>query len=190
MLCFQQTNFLYAARELKKGVVFIILKKERMVFLIHIIPYEAHFQRQVVSLILYIQNRENHLHLTLTDQPDFLDIEGYYLKAHGGFWIAEENGKVIGTIGCKRMNDSGCVLKKFFVHREFRGRKIGLQLYNTFLAFCHGQHLHQIVLDTPSIATRSHRFYRQAGFHEITKDQLPFPYSYPDRQSLLFLKEI
>ena len=138
-----------------------------MVFLIHIIPYEAHFQRQAISLILYIQNRENHLHLTLTDQPDLLDIEGYYLKAHGGFWIAEENGKVIGTIGCKRMNDSGCVLKKFFVHREF-----------------------QIVLDTPSIATRSHRFYRQAGFHEITKDQLPFPYSYPDRQSLLFLKEI
>ena len=45
-----------------------------------------------------IQNRENHLHLTLTDQSDLLDIEGYYLKAHGGFWIAEENGKVIGEI--------------------------------------------------------------------------------------------
>jgi salicylate hydroxylase len=45
----------------------------------------------------------------------------------------------------------------------------------------------QVLLDTPAVATRAQQFYRRAGFEQITREQLPVPYEYPDRDSLLFL---
>ena len=44
-----------------------------------------------------------------------------------------------------------------------------------------------MIHDTPSVATRSHAYYRKAGFRQITAAELPVPYRYPDRDSLLFL---
>ena len=52
----------------------------------------------------------------------------------------------------------------------------------------HENGLESLVLDTPGVATRSHAFYRRMGFVEITRDELPIDYVFPDRDSLLFLK--
>lgn len=81
-------------------------------------------------------------------------------------------------------------MKKFFVSEEYRDKKVGLQLYTALIAFCKEAHIQKIVLDTPLVAEQSHTFYKKAGFIEIEKQQLPFPYQYPDRHSLLFLKEL
>ncbi|KAF0091982.1 MAG: N-acetyltransferase GCN5 [Fusobacteria bacterium] len=47
-----------------------------------------------------------------------------------------------------------------------------------------------IILDTPAVATRSHYFYRKVGFRLIDNVDLPVEYSYPDRNSLLFILDI
>ncbi len=47
-----------------------------------------------------------------------------------------------------------------------------------------------IFLDTPSVAHASHRFYERAGFRKIDAGQLPVAYSYPDRDSLLYLLDL
>lgn len=155
-----------------------------------IVPYADCYKNQVVSLILHIQNEESNLNLSIDEQPELKDIEGIFLKQRGGFWVAIENDTVISTIALLRVSDSEGVLKKFFVEENHRGKKVGLQLYSALMDFCENNQIQKIVLDTPSIATRSHVFYKKAGFIEIRKDQLPFPYEYPDRNSLLFLKEV
>jgi RimJ/RimL family protein N-acetyltransferase len=48
----------------------------------------------------------------------------------------------------------------------------------------------RILLDTPSVAEASHRFYEKSGFVRISKSDLPFRYEYADRNSLLYLLEI
>jgi len=42
------------------------------------------------------------------------------------------------------------------------------------------------VLDTPSVATRSHAFYKRMGFKQISEADLPVQYDYPNRNSLFF----
>jgi len=155
-----------------------------------IISYNDNFKEQVIALVLHIQNIETRLDLSLEEQPDLSDIESYFLAGQGAFWLAVENGRVIGTIALKRVTETGGVLKKFFVDKEFRGKKIGLQLFKTLIEFCQDNHISQIVLDTPSAATRSHDFYEKAGFRKIQEKELPFSYEYPNRNSLLFLKEL
>lgn len=97
---------------------------------------------------------------------------------------------MIGTIGLMLKDQHCAVLKKFFVKKEFRSQRIELALYETLLEYANAAGVHCIFSDTPSFAHRSYRFYEKAGFRVILKDELPVPYSYPDRDSILYLLDL
>ena len=154
-----------------------------------LIPYEDKYKNQVIALILYLQNYDNQVDLSLEEQPDMNAIEDYYQKTGGQFWLViSDEDLVVGTIGLLVKGKTG-VLKKFFVHQDFRGRDKGVStpLYQELLDECHRQNLENIVLDTPAKCYAAHRFYEKKGFVQISKNELPVQYDYPDRDSLLFL---
>jgi len=151
------------------------------------------YQAQVIDLILHVQNVENSVNISLEEQPDLLDIDGCYRASGGRFWVAlNRAGTVVGTIGLQQKTESIGVLKKFFVYAAYRGREANSasKLFDALLAFSLRQGLHTIVLDTPSIATRSHAFYKKMGFRQISEAELPVQYDYPDRNSLFFRLDI
>lgn len=149
--------------------------------------YRGKFDDEITSLILSIQNDEAKIGLSLQEQPDLLDIHRSYQQPGGEFWIALSDNRVIGTIGLMLKENHCAVLKKFFVEKAFRSQKVGLSLYNEFLKYAVSKGVHHIILDTPSVARASHRFYEKAGFYRISAAELPVPYSYPDRDSILYL---
>lgn len=148
--------------------------------------YHGDFDREIISLILTIQNQEAKIALPLEEQPDLKDIKTFYQKDGGEFWIAFDNQKVIGTIGLMMKENHCAVLKKFFVDSHYRSQKIGLRLYQTLLRYAKEKNIKHIILDTPAVAVVSHRFYERAGFYMIDKKQLPIHYEYPDRDSRLY----
>lgn len=123
-------------------------------------------------------------------QPDLLDIESYYFSNGGKFWIAIEDKRIIGTIALMNKGDNNGVLKKFFVSNDYRGRKIGLALYQTFYKYAVSSNYKYILLDTPSVASASHKFYEKSGFYRTDKNHIPFEYDYPDRDSYLYLLQL
>lgn len=153
----------------------------------HIIRYQDRYKEQIIALILHIQNEEAKIALSLDEQPDLLDIPTFYEKNGGAFWLALENDTVIGTCAFMNYGDGNAVLKKFFVHADWRSRKVGLALYETVLQQLQEQGYKQVLLDTPAVAAASHRFYEKAGFVRIDPAQCPFAYDYPDRASYLYL---
>ena len=152
-----------------------------------IIPYENAYRQAVIDLILHIQNDEAKIHLSLEEQPDLLDIPNAYEATGGKFWIAVDRGDVVGTLAFMNYGNGNAVLKKFFVRADWRKKKLGLALYQKVLQELHRLGYRQVLLDTPSVATASHRFYERAGFRRIEKSDCPFPYHYPDRDSYLYL---
>ncbi|MCD7821844.1 MAG: GNAT family N-acetyltransferase [Clostridiales bacterium] len=150
-------------------------------------PLSTQYQQQTIDLILHIQNDEAKIALPLEEQPDLLDIPRCYEQKGGGFWLAVENGEVIGTFAFMNYGGGNAVLKKFFVRADWRSKGVGLALYETVLAHLREHGYRLALLDTPAVAVASHRFYERAGFVRITKEQLPFPYQYPDRDSWLYL---
>ena len=145
-----------------------------------IIKYQDIYKQQVIDLILHIQNSEAKINLTIEEQPDLLEVPLYYEKNGGAFWIAVEKEKVIGTIAFMNYGSGNAVLKKFFVRSDWRNQKIGYALYEKLITFLKDEKYKRVLLDTPSVATTSHRFYEKVGFRKITKENLPFRYEYPD----------
>ncbi len=155
-----------------------------------IILYSDVYKEQIINLILNIQNNEAKINLSLDEQPDLKDINKYYANSGGAFFLAIDNGVVIGTIGIM-IKENGCaVLKKFFVKSEYRGQKVGLRLYLRLIDFAKKNDVKHIVLDTPSVAKESHKFYERAGFHKIQPSQLPINYVFPDRDSVLYMLDL
>ncbi len=71
--------------------------------------------------------------------------------------------------------------------KAFRSQKVGLSLYNELLKYAISKDIQHIILDTPAVAHASHKFYERAGFYRISTEELPVEYSYPDRDSVLYL---
>lgn len=158
--------------------------------MITIEPYCGKYDEEIISLILGIQNGENKLGLTLEEQPDLKAIKESYSDKGGEFWTALDDGRLIGTIGLMMKPDGYAVLKKFFVHKDHRLQKVGLKLYLTLLDYAKEKGVRHIFLDTPAAAKQSHVFYEKAGFRRIDISELPFDYSFPDRNSAIYILDI
>ena len=72
---------------------------------------------EIISLILDIQNNESKINLSLEEQPDLLTIHDSYQKNGGEFWIALDQGRVIGTLGLMKKDNHCAIMKKFFVKK-------------------------------------------------------------------------
>lgn len=158
--------------------------------MISIETYNEKYDDEIISLILDIQNNESKINLSLEEQPDLKDIRNCYQKDGGEFLIAIKNGEVIGTIDLMIKEDNCAVMKKFFVKAEYRSQKVGLALYKKLLEYAVKMGVKHILLDTPSVAKASHKFYEKAGFNKVDLKDIPIKYTFPDRNSLIYVLDI
>ena len=133
------------------------------------------------------QNNEAKINLSLDEQPDLKDITSCYEYDGGEFWIAVDDGVVIGTLALMNKGNGNAVLKKAFVRADHRKKGVLSKLYNELLAFANSKDIHTIIFDTPSVATNCHHFFEKRGYRRIAKDELPFEYHYPDRDSYVYM---
>ena len=152
--------------------------------------YSGKYDDEIISLILNIQNNEAKIGLSLEEQPDLKDIHRFYQQNGGEFWVAVSDGEVVGTIGLMLKENNCASMKKFFVRSDLRSQKVGLALYKKLLSYAEKAGVEHIILDTPSAAKASHRFYEKAGFRRILPSELPVEYTFPDRDSLVYILDI
>lgn len=143
---------------------------------------------EIIDLVLHCQNDGSRPLVTIDDQPELLNIQEKFVDTGGNFWVAADNGKVVGSIGLMNCGDGIAILKKFFVYEQYRGSPyhLGRGLYARLLDFAREQEIKMLLLDTPKNTDRAHRFYEKAGFQLIDKSQLPVVYDYPYENSDFF----
>ena len=94
---------------------------------------------------------------------------------------------VIGTLALMNKGNGNAVLKKAFVRSDHRKKGVLSKLYDELLAFANSKDIHTFIFDTPSVATDCHHFFEKRGYRRIAKDELPFEYHYPDRDSYVYM---
>lgn len=143
--------------------------------MIEIKPFSSEHGEGVVSVILPIQQQEFDIPITLADQPDILDIPGFYQKGCGNFWVALADGKVVGTIALLDIGNGQGALRKMFVKAEHRGREHGVaqRLLDGLRGWCVERGVREVFLGTTAKYLAAHRFYEKNGFAEIAKSDLP-----------------
>ncbi|MHA4807060.1 GNAT family N-acetyltransferase [Flavitalea flava] len=142
---------------------------------ISIEPIGNKYGKEIVDIILPIQQLEFNVPITLEDQPDLLDIEKNYQGSGGGFWGAKVDGRVVGTIGLINIGGKGGAIRKMFVRKEFRGKELGIaqQLLDTLIVSCREKNITDLYLGTVDRLHAALRFYERNGFRQINKSELP-----------------
>lgn len=146
-------------------------------------PWTRADQEGVVALISGIQRGEFGLSITPQDQPDLMNIDGFYRPGVGEFWVAEAQGDAGGAVvGCIALLDIGnaqAALRKMFVDADWRGPRPGGQgsvakaLLSALLEHARAGGVAEIFLGTTTRFLAAHRFYEKNGFTRIDKDSLP-----------------
>ncbi len=143
--------------------------------MIQVTAFEKKYGDDVIRLILNIQQNEFGVPITIEDQKDLLDIDAFYKKDNGNFWIAVTEEQLIGSIALIDIgNREGC-LRKMFVQKDYRGKEFGvaLLLLNTLIHWAKEKNMQAIYLGTTEVLKASHRFYEKNGFVLLPKEQLP-----------------
>ena len=139
---------------------------------------------KIINLILPIQQIEFNVPITLEAQPDLLDIEATYHATGGNFWGALHDGQLVGTIALIYPGHNAGVIRKMFVHKDFRGKQLGTaqRLLDTLVVYCRGRQITDIYLSTVDLLKAAHRFYEKNGFVRVQKADMPvyFPFMATD----------
>lgn len=160
--------------------------------MITISQFKNEFTKDVIDIVLHFQNDGTRPIVSVDDQPDLLNIVGEYIDKGGNFWIAEDDNKLIGTIGIMPYSTDIAILKKFFVYEQWQGEPyhIGKRLYAELLDFAKEKGYKTLLLDTPYNTERAHKFYEKAGFQKISEEDLPIKFSHPYKDCDFFILEL
>nr|WP_294784560.1 GNAT family N-acetyltransferase [uncultured Flavobacterium sp.] len=147
-------------------------------------PIQNEYEKEIVDLILNIQQKEFNVPVTLEDQPDLLDIENFYFKPGGTFLGAFIDDKLVGTIALVKFNAEAGAIRKMFVKKEYRGKEFAIaqQLLEQLIAYSEENGIKNLYLGTVTILQAALRFYEKNNFIRIAKEALPsdFPLMRPD----------
>jgi N-acetylglutamate synthase-like GNAT family acetyltransferase len=157
-----------------------------------IVPFKKKYQQQVIDLIVGIQSGEFGVNITASDQPDLTDIDNFYQKDNGNFWIALKGAEVLGTISLTDINNKQVGLRKMFVKQGFRGQplNIGQNLMDTVFEWCGDKSIKQIFLGTVPHYYAAHRFYEKNGFCRLEKNKLPKAFHLMDADKWFYFKDL
>lgn len=158
---------------------------------IKIAPYAAEHQRGVIDLIVGIQRHEFGLAITAADQPDLIDIPGYYCQGAGNFWVALAANDVVGTVALREFAPGQGALRKMFVAPQYRGSAgVAARLLQTLLGWARDHGLSTITLGTTDRFLAAHRFYAKHGFTTVSIDALPEAFPRMSVDTLFFKKAL
>lgn len=139
-------------------------------------PFRPGQEKQVLDLILPIQQVEFGVPITAADQPDLACIPEVYQRGRGEFWVALEGHEVVGTLGLIDFGEApggGGALRKMFLHRDQRGSGLAQALLDTLLAHAREKALPGLWLGTLPHMNAAHRFYERNGFIRVAPEDLP-----------------
>ena len=164
---------------------------------VRILPYDPLHQQGVIDTILPIQQGEFKVPITLADQPDLLDIPGFYRSGNGNFWVATSDktcstGEVIGTIALRDFGEGRGALRKMFVQGPWRGpeHRIAAQLLDILLRHARERGLREVWLGTTAVMPAAHRFYEKNGFKLVEAAQLPTDFPRMAVDSRFYVKRL
>lgn len=143
--------------------------------MVHVRPSQPSDAGAIAYVILPIQQDEFGIPITIDDQPDLADVDTFYRRGAGNFWVAQVGDETVGTIALLDIGHREAALRKMFVAAPYRGRALGVaqHLLDTLLAWAAARRIERIYLGTTARFLAAHRFYEKNGFVEIAQSALP-----------------
>lgn len=89
------------------------------------------------------------------------------------YLVALVGNKFAGTISITKLENNNAVLRKMFMHKEYRGHGIAAMLLQKIVNWSLENHVQTIYLGTMIQFLAAQKFYEKQHFVKITVEQLP-----------------
>ena len=127
---------------------------------------DSHAVRELVNTILFKE-------FPLSRKVYRLDDLDAISRAYGGprdvFYVVEDDGRIIGTVGVKEDTRQIALLRRVYVHPECRGKGVGSQLISAAIQFCKKEGYRQVVFRSTDQMRDAIRLCLRNGFTEEEK---------------------
>jgi len=97
-------------------------------------------------------------------------ITAYYGQRHGGFWVAIQKDKVVGTFGLERSSPDSMELRRMYVDPGVRRRGIARQMLRFAEDECRRRKIFRLELSTSEVQEAALSFYRNSGYRLMRED--------------------
>jgi len=97
-------------------------------------------------------------------------ITAYYGQRHGGFWVAIQKDKVVGTFGLERSSPDSMELRRMYVDPGARRRGVARQMLRFAEDECRRRKIFRLELSTSEVQEAALSFYRNSGYRLMRED--------------------
>lgn len=140
-----------------------------------IIEFAPEYRKQTIDLLIDVAVVE----YGFSEWKDeLLTFKNEFFKENrGNCWIAVEDGRVVGTISLRTIDDTSAEVKNLYILKEKRGTStVGQDLLNTLFNYAKQLGYTRLQLDARKEFERSIRFYERNGFYLIETTDTCFVY--------------
>ena len=120
--------------------------------------------QEVKEVILAILEEEFPAEERAFLSTDIENVSKSYSSNGEVFFVACDDGAIIGTVGIKREDERNALLRRIFVKSDYRGKKIGFQLIQRAIQFCQEKGYGEIIFKTTSRMKDAIRLCEANGF--------------------------
>lgn len=113
------------------------------------------------------------IHRPYKIRKDVANIENYYIKNGGNFWLAisQKNKSIIGSIGLEKREHCG-ILRRFYIQAEYQNQKVGSNLYQILEKYSIENNINTLYLTCGKILEKAHRFYTNNGWVQLDQPEI------------------
>jgi N-acetylglutamate synthase-like GNAT family acetyltransferase len=123
----------------------------------------------VRNLILNILSKEYPFDKSAYSDSDLYKIQETYGGERDSFFIVEDGGVVVGTVGVKQESQAEALLRRLFVDIKYRKKGYGSALLNKAIDFCRGKGYKKIYFRCTDRMADAMSLCLKKGFKETEK---------------------
>jgi GNAT superfamily N-acetyltransferase len=98
---------------------------------------------------------------------EFDGLPGAYGPPSGALLIAREEGRTMGMVALRRLDESRCEMKRLYVRPDARGSGLGKRLIDRIVDEARQRGYREMYLDTLPVMSGAQRLYQREGFEDI-----------------------
>jgi GNAT superfamily N-acetyltransferase len=132
---------------------------------LHIIPYQEKHQQEIDFMMESIAE-EFREPISTNKIANSIFPPDIYL-------VAMIENRVVGTISNTKLENNNSVLRKMFLHKNFRGQGIAELLLQNIINWSNDNNVNSIYLGTMAQFTIAQKFYERLNFEQIDRELLP-----------------
>jgi GNAT superfamily N-acetyltransferase len=97
-------------------------------------------------------------------------VSDYYQERNGGFWVAVDSERIVGTFGLEASGDGAMELRRMYVDPDARRRGIARRMLHFAEQECRRRGRPRMELSTSELQREALSLYRNAGYELVREE--------------------